>query len=176
MSVRVQSLVREHSRATGNTRIVLLKIADNCDASGTNAWPSIEQLARYCRCSESTVKRAIRELKELGELEVVVNGGGGKRAGTRYATNLYRLVIEGGQIDTPDRPGGSNSAFRGVKIVDSGGSPVDPNSLLEPSRTAAETNFELSKAHLRLAREALGIEVDKDASASRPSGTGGELP
>ena len=76
MSVRVQSAVWEHSRATGNALLVLLKIADNCDDDGRNAWPSLPNLARYCRCSVSTVQRSIRELESLGELVVVHRGGG----------------------------------------------------------------------------------------------------
>ena len=66
MSVKVQSKVWEHSQASGNTLMVLLKIADNCDDAGRNAWPSIPTIARYCRCSDATVQRAIRELGVRG--------------------------------------------------------------------------------------------------------------
>jgi hypothetical protein len=172
MSVRVQSKVWEHSRATGNTLIVLLKLADNCDDQGRNAWPSVSSLSRYCRCSESTVHRAITELQQLGELVVVRNGGGGPHTGTRYAPNLYRVVIEGYQSDSPQLPSGvSNSGLRGVRTGVSGVPRVTPNSPYEPSRTAAESNFELSRAHLCLAREALGIgEAKKIGTATDETG------
>jgi DNA-binding transcriptional MocR family regulator len=102
VSVKIQSAVWEHSRATGNTLLVLLKIADNCDDQGKNAWPSLPSLARYCRCSISTIQRSVKELQALGELEVVVRGGGPK-PGTRYSPNLYQVYPQGGQIDTPQR-------------------------------------------------------------------------
>jgi DNA-binding transcriptional MocR family regulator len=157
MSVRVQSRVWEHSKATGNALMVLLKIADSCDDSGRNAWPSIASLARYCRCSESTVHRAIRELVELGELEVVVNGGGGRFQGTTRAPNLYRVIVEGCQSDTPAARGVSPEHARGVISAPLRVSLVTPDPSLEPSRTAAEVSRKLSEAHLRLAREALGV-------------------
>jgi hypothetical protein len=158
VSVKVQSKVWEHSRASGNTLVVLLKIADNCDDSGRNAWPSIPTLARYCRCSESTVKRSIRELVELGEIEVVTNGGG-REPGSRYAPNLYRVVLEGYQND-PLRSGrgGSSVAAREAEKLGSGGSPLTRNSFLEPSENPpTESNKELAATHLAIARRSLGV-------------------
>lgn len=69
MSVRVQAWVWEHSQAEGMTRLVLLAIADSAEDDGSDAWPSFETLTKKCHCSESTVRRAIRRLEELGELE-----------------------------------------------------------------------------------------------------------
>ena len=136
MSVRVQSAVWEHSRATGNALLVLLKIADNCDDDGRNAWPSLPSLARYCRCSVSTVQRSIRELEDLGELEVVRRGGGPK-PGTRYAPNLYRVYPQGGQSDTSQEARDwSNSASRLVKNGDRDWSPVTGDPSLDPSLNA----------------------------------------
>jgi hypothetical protein len=164
----VQSKVWEHSKATGNALVVLLKIADNCDDEGRNAWPSVATLARYCRCSESTVHRSIRELCSLGELEVVRNGGGGKKTGTPHAPNLYRVVVEGYQNDTPHLSTEvSFSAAEGVRSHESGVSPVTPNSSCDPSRTAADANRELAAAHLRLARQALGILQREDRDDSK---------
>jgi hypothetical protein len=136
--------------------MVPLKIADCCDDAGRNAWPSIASLERYCRCSRSTVKRSITELEELGELEVETNGGG-TEPGSRYAPNLYRVVIEGYQNEPPQARGGSPEAVRGFKSGRSGGPLVDHNSPIEPSRTAGEPNRTIAAAHLRLAREALGL-------------------
>jgi DNA-binding transcriptional MocR family regulator len=155
MSVKVQSKVWEHSQASGNTLMVLLKIADNCDDAGRNAWPSIPTIARYCRCSDATVQRAIRELEDLGELEVTRKGGG-SRPGSAYATNLYRVVLERLHSDTSELSTAvAPVKERGRKTDDSEVAPVTSNSSIEPSRTAADSNRNMSVAHLRLARESL---------------------
>ncbi len=159
----VQSGVWEHSRATGHAFVVLLKIADNCDDAGTNAWPSIARLARYCRCSRSTVKRAIRELVELGELEIVQSGGG-REPGSRYGSNLYRVVIEVVQPEPPRSTRGGPPMNRGwSKSSLRGGSLMDRNSSLEPSvdRGSVERTLDVA-AQLRICRAALGIEQAAD--------------
>ena len=167
MSVKVQSRVWEHSQATGNALIVLLKIADNADDSGNNAWPSIARLAHYCRCSRSTVKRSLRELVELGELEVVQRGGG-RGQGSRYGSNLYRVVIDGGQNHPPRTSrGGSPGTHRWSKSPPRGGPLVDHNSSGDPSITASEAGSELRAIHLRLSREALGIHRPGDGETAR---------
>jgi hypothetical protein len=130
VSVRVQSKVWEHSKASGNTLIVLLKIADNCDDAGNNAWPSIASLARYCRCSPSTVKRCVRELVELGEL-AVTSRGGGRRPGTRHSPNLYRVLVDVMvQSDPSPDSDGSDPAIRWVNEAESDGSLVTQESSL----------------------------------------------
>jgi hypothetical protein len=103
------SWVWDHSQAEGNARLVLLAIADNAGHDGRDAWPSQETLARKCRVSVRTVRRAIKELVDLGELEVqkyagpVVDGRDGRRT-HRYvihkmADNLTGNPEEvGGQI------------------------------------------------------------------------------
>jgi DNA-binding transcriptional MocR family regulator len=100
VSIRVQSWVWHNSRATGAAFVVLLKIADNAGDDGANAWPSVAHLAAMCRCSESTVHRAITELQRLGELEVKPRAGGTSGARKDRATNRYRVVMTC-QPDTP---------------------------------------------------------------------------
>ncbi len=159
MSVKVQSQVWEHSKAAGNTLMVLLKIADNCDDSGRNAWPSVPTLARYCRCSVSTVQRAIRDLELLGELEVVRKGGG-RSGGGPYAPNLYRVVLERyqsatSQIATEVAP----LQERGVIPTPPEVSPVTSNSSREPSMNPATVvSSRLATEHLALSRELLSRE------------------
>jgi len=70
MSVRVMSWVFEHSQARGNDRLVLLAIADQADADGLNAFPSIPTIARMSRVPSRTVQRCLDRLEELGELLV----------------------------------------------------------------------------------------------------------
>ncbi len=180
MSVRVQSKVWEHSAASGHALVVLLKIADNCDDAGTNAWPSLPSLARYCRCSVSTVKRSIRELVALGELEVV-HKGGSKRPGFPYAPNLYRVKLERYQVDPSGRlnltsPEGPRLDARRVISHHPDGSAVDPNSSIDPSRTATGSNRTIADAHLRLARQALGILGNTYRDGVVSDGSGCERP
>ncbi|MGO9912443.1 MAG: helix-turn-helix domain-containing protein [Acidimicrobiales bacterium] len=169
MSVKVQSKVWEHSQATGNALMILIKIADCCDDQGRNAWPSVPTFARYCRCSDATVQRAIRELEALGELEVTRKGGG-PRPGSGYAPNLYRVVLERlqfatSQLSTEVAPVNE----RGRESTDREVAATRPNSITESSRTAAESNKATGAAHLRLAREALGLEERRpDGEPTRP--------
>lgn len=122
MSVRVMTWVFEHSKSTGNDRLVLLAIADRANDEGTDAWPSIETLAGKTRASESTVKRSIRRLVELGELDVI-------EVGTGRRSSRYRVAVEGGQIDTPSEGGQFD---RGVTREPPGGSRVTPDTSLRP--------------------------------------------
>ena len=63
------------------------------DGDGNNAFPGNTQLARKCGVSESTVKDALKLLKQTGCIEQVSRGG---RAGDgrKWASN-YSLLIPG---------------------------------------------------------------------------------
>jgi biotin operon repressor len=84
------STVLNHSAATGTDLVVLIGIAWHMsDTFGEGAFPSIERLARYCNKSERTVMRSIKNLEELGELDVDRHSGrsyGGQR------TNRYWVL------------------------------------------------------------------------------------
>lgn len=87
MSIQAIAWVLEHSDSEGYDRLVLLAIANHCDARGWNAWPSAEHIARESRVHRATVFSAIGRLKDLGELEVTLSGGG------KGQTNHYRLPL-----------------------------------------------------------------------------------
>lgn len=70
MSVKVQTWVWDHSKSSGNDRLVLLKIADEADHDGTNTFPSMKTLARTTRVNERTIMRSVKRLEEMGELLV----------------------------------------------------------------------------------------------------------
>lgn len=106
MSTTATSWVWRHSEAVDTDRLVLLAIADAADADGDNSWPKIETIAAYVRKSERTVRRSLRSLQELGELEIEFRAGG-KRDVARndLRPNLYRLTKMLHRPDTGDPSG-----------------------------------------------------------------------
>lgn len=107
MSIEAVSLVLNHSKATGRTKLVLIGIANHLGDQG--AWPSIATLARYANASERSVKRDIQELVSLGELQVQLNAA---PINNQYKTNLYWITIEPGVTDWVSR--GAKSSTSGV--------------------------------------------------------------
>lgn len=84
----------EHSVSEGAARLVLISIA-NHDGEG-GSWPSIATIARESRKSESTVRRAIKDLVDLGELVVHLNDGGTHKTRADRRPNRYELTIDPG--------------------------------------------------------------------------------
>jgi len=110
------SYVFDNSEARLGDRLVLLSIANHADKHGRNAWPSIAGMAEEAHMSERQVKRAIRNLAELGEIEIEENGG---PKGTHCYTitgmqeaPLLRYADDDAQsseaISAPRHPQGSN--------------------------------------------------------------------
>ena len=85
MSVQATTWVWEHSQSEGSTRLVLLAIADAANRDGKRSFQSAETIARMCKMSSRTVRRQIKVLQELGELEVEGRSG-------FHGTNSYRIV------------------------------------------------------------------------------------
>ncbi|MGH9002127.1 MAG: helix-turn-helix domain-containing protein, partial [Acidimicrobiia bacterium] len=94
MSVQAIAWVLEHSIAEGYDRLVLLAIANHCDARGFNAWPSVDHIAREARVHRSTVFRSLEELARLGELKVIERGRG------RSRPNHYELPMKTSPAET----------------------------------------------------------------------------
>lgn len=93
MGYRAVNAVLHHSRAQGTTKLVLVAIATYHDDRGDNgAYPSQELLASMANCSIRTVHRAIKELEELGEIEVLLHRGQGKTFSRQ--TNRYFVVLD----------------------------------------------------------------------------------
>jgi DNA-binding transcriptional MocR family regulator len=104
-------------------KLVLLMLANYADAQRAACWPSRRRLAEQCGVRVETIKRAIRQLEDLGLIER------DKRfdASGRQTSNRYTLRIdttgpgEGGDIDTPgeakDAPGrgAQDEGGRGAK-------------------------------------------------------------
>jgi len=93
MGYRAVNAALHHSKAVGTTKLVLVVIATFHDDKGTNgAYPGQELIAKMANCSVRTVHRAIRELQDLGELEVLLHRGQGKTFDRQ--TNRYFVVLE----------------------------------------------------------------------------------
>jgi hypothetical protein len=95
MSVQASTWVWDHSRATGNTLLVLLAIADHASKDGRDAWPGQQRIAAKWRLSVRTVRRCIEELVELEELVLfkyggpIMDGAAGRRT-HRYALTMLK--------------------------------------------------------------------------------------
>lgn len=84
MSLKVTNWAWSRSESRNGARLVMLALADRADDNG-HAWPSVDDLAERTKLSPRAVQKAIANLVEIGELEVV-NGGG------RHRSNRYRIV------------------------------------------------------------------------------------
>ncbi len=75
-------------RIGGKVKLVGFTLAQYGDEKGRNIRPGVARLAAVCEMGESTVRRHVDTLLQLGLIERVSNGGGP----TRQAA-VYRLVI-----------------------------------------------------------------------------------
>lgn len=73
-----------------------LMMATYANGDGTHILPGIERLARVMNVSEPTVKRALKELRQLGLVERV-------KQGNRHAklADEYRLTMPSNVLDLP---------------------------------------------------------------------------
>lgn len=96
MAFEYTTLAWQQSEAAGNTRLVLLVLADRANEQG-ECWPSIADLCRRTKASERTVQAALRELEKLGEIEVDYNSG-------QRGSNRYRITIEASSKEAKPTP------------------------------------------------------------------------
>lgn len=123
MGFKAVSAVMHHSQSKGNTRLVALAIAHYHDDRGDNgAYPKQSTIAKLANVSKRTVQRAITELVELGELEVLVHRGTGGSYDRQ--TNRYFIVLDCSDTcdrslnhrDQGDNPDESTRQFRQTKM------------------------------------------------------------
>lgn len=135
MSVHASTWVWDHSQATGSAFVVLLAIAEAANSEGEESCQSVARLARMTRCSESTVHRAIRDLRASGE--IVWSGQSPRYMGT----NIYRI---------PGVSAGGVNLTGGVIPAPEGVSPVTPepttNQLLPQREPLQETSLTEARA------------------------------
>ena len=92
MSIEALSMVLNHSQARGAAKIVLLGIANHLGPDADEgAWPSQDRLASYANVTDRGVRKAIRNLVELGELRVEVADGVSRN---QYKPNRYWIQLQ----------------------------------------------------------------------------------
>lgn len=89
MSYEAIAAALNHSRASTSSRLVLIAIAHYEGDNGS--YPSQDTIARLTGLNVRSVRRAIKELRDLFELDVIAEGGVG--AGARK-TNRYYVIVE----------------------------------------------------------------------------------
>ena len=162
------------SKAKGTTRLVALAIADHASDDGKNAWPSVARLAQMCACSEATVRRAIKELQDLGELHVEHQAGGPRdmrddRRPNRYTMRCPQIVdkyVDGvsGVIPRMD-DGVSNPMPRGVTgdtltVLEPSTSNSHAVNTVQPDDVADDLQrIELARRPLTADEKLLGLEM-----------------
>lgn len=117
MNYRLAAAVRRSTQQRHGVPLdVLVFIAECADPDGTNAWPSVETIAKHCKCSERAVQYALRALVAAGELTVEPRTDDAARARprvpNRYSVTLpadyradvihYALGVQRGEQIAPD--------------------------------------------------------------------------
>lgn len=85
VSVHVLAAFMDHSQAQLATRLVGIVMADAAGSDGI-CWLDQTTICRRARCSEATVRRAVRELETLGDIQTRTAQRGRRRI------NVYRIV------------------------------------------------------------------------------------
>lgn len=85
MSLRAVLAVFDHSESQLATRLVALALADHAHDDGSNAYPSVDTIARKARVNERTVRRGLRWLER--QLEIMATGR------TKNGTTVYHFTI-----------------------------------------------------------------------------------
>jgi len=86
MSISCVDKVFRYSKAKGSPLVVELAIADSVNEERGFAWPAIDTLARKSRVTERHLRRIIKHLTAIGELEITLNAG-------PHGVNHYRLIL-----------------------------------------------------------------------------------
>ena len=113
MSIEALTVVLNHSKARGASKLVLIGIANHLGPDADEgAWPSQARLASYANISDRAVRDAIENLVNLGELHVEVAGGVSRN---QYKPNRYWITLR-----CPEECDGSLGHNR-VEVSDSQG-------------------------------------------------------
>lgn len=100
MSIEHVRAALECREVRGVTRLVLIVLAERTNRDSGLCWPSLETICREACASRSQVRRAIKQLEELGL--VTRRAAAGRGRATRYRLRLSALR-ERGHHDTPPR-------------------------------------------------------------------------
>jgi DNA-binding Lrp family transcriptional regulator len=92
---------------TGNAKLVLLALADECRGTDGLCWPGLKRVAEMVGVEQRTVRRAVEQLEEAGLLLRETR----RREDGSQTTNLIRLAISPTPPDAAVR-GGEDAAVR----------------------------------------------------------------
>jgi DNA-binding transcriptional MocR family regulator len=81
------------------TKYVGMVLAQYANTDGTNAFPSVDKLARVCEVSEKTVRTALGELRSRG---LIVRTRKGGLRGTQAYSDVHDLAIPADLLDAND--------------------------------------------------------------------------
>lgn len=162
------AIALHHSRAKGSARLVLIGIA-NHDGDG-GAWPSNKTLAKYAGVSVEQVRKNVRKLEELGEVQVFQQQGGTASTPEHMRPNLYKFQLSCPptcdrtknhrtreplvNFDPPSPMQGGNAHEGGAPHMHEGGHP-------SPSRAEPPINHPLKKKPNRVSTEQVFWEHDR---------------
>lgn len=122
MSIKAMTWVWDNSKHSGSRLLLLLAIADHCNDDG-ECYPGVTRLAKKSRLSHSHTQTLIRELKESGEITVLIQQG--IETGTGQ-TNIYHLngyrqsigitrgTVDNTPVDNRDTDSNIPSSVRGT--------------------------------------------------------------
>jgi len=133
MSIEVMSWVLNNSPVRGTDKIILLGLANHCDADGHNAYPSVARLARYANVSERAVQQSLRNLENDSHIYRHFNEGGSAKQRADRRPNKYTIRMHEVKQTAPREENEvKDSALRGEADFANGVKPTSPETSLEP--------------------------------------------
>ncbi|SDD59031.1 Helix-turn-helix domain-containing protein [Actinokineospora iranica] len=164
----------EDPRKRPHLVLVLIGLANHADNRGRNAFPSNETLCRYTRLSESTVRRCLKRLLELGVIRL-----GDSRIQALQAKKRYRRSTVYDLAMSEVSYGPSNKGIR--EETDAHTSPAEASYQVDRGVTPAEEIGRMtpkpSLNHPGNRPQSIEDQVDEsnDPPTSEPSSPAAEL-
>lgn len=132
MSIKLMTQVWDASTFKGNTKLVMLCLADFANDEGF-CWPSVGTVAKKCTVSSSTVKAQIRDLIRAGFLKVQQRLKRTEDGKVTNDSNVYQIILSalknavetGGEFQPGSKSNrGQNTATPGAESDPK--PPIDP--------------------------------------------------
>jgi DNA-binding transcriptional ArsR family regulator len=99
MSVKAMEWAISTDLKNNAQKLVLMILAHSHNGKTGQCNPRVETIARGAGLSERAVKRALKELREMGYVH-----SARRRRGPRQASNHYVLALDGVVFQCPDKP------------------------------------------------------------------------
>lgn len=118
MSVLVAGLCYEATFGCAKRKSIVVALADHASHDGGSVFPSVALLARKTEYSERTVQRTLRDLEQIGIIEVVSAGGQGPKDTREWRFNMHLLrALAAGTAKIVDDMGDSESPLEGDSLT-----------------------------------------------------------